>query len=597
MSGHLLVMSVGPVQDFIAAARKTRDLWFGSHMLSEVSKAAARALAKELGPEQLIFPAPRVLEELNPDGDLIVANVILAELPPDRDPGEMAQACKAAAQDRWLQFAGQAEKEAGPYLRRDLWRDQVEDVIESYAAWGPLTADYGGSLRRVMRLLNGRKACREFEPARGATVPKSSLDGARESVLPREKERSKESWRRLRLGLQEELDVVGLTKRLAGGRQNYPSVSRVAADPWLRGVEASAPERFEQLKNESEALVRKKLLHHTDTRHARYGNFRYEGTTVYRNRYPTLIKELAVEEDEFRSLAERVEALEHGAEGRFGFGEPDSYLAVLVADGDRMGKAISKIDSAPGHREFSRQLSLFAGKARALVEKHRGVCIYAGGDDVLGLVPTDQCLTLSRELHEIFGGLLEKWSSPDEPLTLSVGVAIGHGMEALEDLLDFGRAAERAAKSESRENLGDERDGLAVSVYPRAQDATTVRMRWQDAPDQRLAQWAQMLNDGLLPEKAAYDLRELSRSYENWPAETPDQRELLAEALRADCRRLVARKTATGGEEGLQTLDSLVSRISSLEDARELAREIIIARRIAAGQRQAAGLSPQDSDE
>ena len=39
----LLAISIGPVQDFISAARKTRDLWFGSHLLSEISKAAARA--------------------------------------------------------------------------------------------------------------------------------------------------------------------------------------------------------------------------------------------------------------------------------------------------------------------------------------------------------------------------------------------------------------------------------------------------------------------------------------------------------------------------------------------------------------------------
>ncbi len=46
MSGHLLAVTVGPVQDFIAAARRTRDLWFGSYLLSEISKAAAKAVRK-----------------------------------------------------------------------------------------------------------------------------------------------------------------------------------------------------------------------------------------------------------------------------------------------------------------------------------------------------------------------------------------------------------------------------------------------------------------------------------------------------------------------------------------------------------------------
>ncbi len=44
MKSHLIALSIGPVQDFIAAARRTRDLWFGSHMLSEIAKAAALAV-------------------------------------------------------------------------------------------------------------------------------------------------------------------------------------------------------------------------------------------------------------------------------------------------------------------------------------------------------------------------------------------------------------------------------------------------------------------------------------------------------------------------------------------------------------------------
>ena len=33
---YLLQIAIGPVQDFIAAARRTHDLWMGSRMLSEL---------------------------------------------------------------------------------------------------------------------------------------------------------------------------------------------------------------------------------------------------------------------------------------------------------------------------------------------------------------------------------------------------------------------------------------------------------------------------------------------------------------------------------------------------------------------------------
>jgi len=51
----------------------------------------------------------------------------------------------------------------------------------------------------------------------------------------------------------------------------------------------------------------------------------------------------------------------------------------------------------------------------------------------------DQCLQCARSLRNKFRELLRAFDS----CTLSVGVAIGHFMESVEDLLEYGRAAER----------------------------------------------------------------------------------------------------------------------------------------------------------
>ena len=51
---HLLAISIGPVQDFIAASRRTNDLYAGSTMLAELAKAVAHLLAQH---GALIFPA------------------------------------------------------------------------------------------------------------------------------------------------------------------------------------------------------------------------------------------------------------------------------------------------------------------------------------------------------------------------------------------------------------------------------------------------------------------------------------------------------------------------------------------------------------
>src|SRR5690606_26109293 len=55
----LLSLSIGPVQDFIAAARTTSDLWAGSHLLSRLAWEAMRIVCNRLGPEAILFPRLR----------------------------------------------------------------------------------------------------------------------------------------------------------------------------------------------------------------------------------------------------------------------------------------------------------------------------------------------------------------------------------------------------------------------------------------------------------------------------------------------------------------------------------------------------------
>lgn len=55
----LLNLSIGPVQEFIAAARTTSDLWAGSHLLSRLSWEAMRVVCERLGPEAVLFPRLR----------------------------------------------------------------------------------------------------------------------------------------------------------------------------------------------------------------------------------------------------------------------------------------------------------------------------------------------------------------------------------------------------------------------------------------------------------------------------------------------------------------------------------------------------------
>ena len=61
----LLSMSFGPVQDFIAAARTTSDLWAGSHLLSRIAWEGLRVICGQLGPDALVFPQLRGVPQVD----------------------------------------------------------------------------------------------------------------------------------------------------------------------------------------------------------------------------------------------------------------------------------------------------------------------------------------------------------------------------------------------------------------------------------------------------------------------------------------------------------------------------------------------------
>lgn len=59
LSPALLLFQIGPVQEFIAQARSTRDLWSGSFLLSWLIAHGLRKIASDLGPDAVVFPSLR----------------------------------------------------------------------------------------------------------------------------------------------------------------------------------------------------------------------------------------------------------------------------------------------------------------------------------------------------------------------------------------------------------------------------------------------------------------------------------------------------------------------------------------------------------
>ena len=108
MSQHLLIISIGPVQEFIASARRSRDLWFGSWLLSELSKAAALRIVNQHQNDLscLIFPAAENLGDLQEGSNFNVVNKIVALVA--QDPSTFDQAIWQAILSRLKEIRDEA---------------------------------------------------------------------------------------------------------------------------------------------------------------------------------------------------------------------------------------------------------------------------------------------------------------------------------------------------------------------------------------------------------------------------------------------------------------------------------------------------------
>ena len=184
---------------------------------------------------------------------------------------------------------------------------------------------------------------------------------------------------------------------------------------------------------------------------------------------------------------------------RIDYPDDDKYIAVISMDGDKMGKRLSSMASEAEHRAFSANLATFAMSVGSIVEAHGGSLIYAGGDDVLAVLPAKKAIAATIKLKEKFAEVVGG--------SASAGIAVGHEKSLLQELVTRAKDAEHTAKHEYG------RDALVLSAYKRSGEMVQWGGKWNSPGVAFFHDLNEILHDEL-SKRFPYKLAALLRQYE-----------------------------------------------------------------------------------
>ncbi len=603
-----LKFQLGPVQDFIAAARSTRDLWSGSYLLSWLMAQGLAKLSLAQGPDAVIFPSLReqplvdlALKEFIWDQvkigssavwnsfkwsreDLLtpnLPNVFLAIVPEDRAEELAKQVCdvissewKCIAESVWdaCEDEGLWKLDDGlqpPVQRRERFDHQIEHFLSlswSVQPWPESLAE----IEKLAHFLPPSQTLPHYQITKAAAEAIRSLEHQDDRYFDKNGALKNEgiAWSVL-TGLSSwQMDAVRQTRAFHANLTDLRPSKQQSKDS-LSGKEeavAGGPEwkgkgQANRFKHE-DYLSAPTLVKRLWDRSYLHKNWKHD-LGAHPQTMPNT-RSLAAHEP----YADDADDDQPAAAG-------ERYFAVIAFDGDDMGKWISGEKTPPFadqladydgggsldyfkrpahaekftkfletprplspsyHLQFSECLSNFALRcARAIVEAYDGRLIYAGGDDVVALLPADTALACAKDLQLAFtgqqpinekagirkkapgflisathkgdGGTPIPFIVPGPRASASVGIAIAHFKSPLQDAVRAAQAAEKRAKKVPG------KEAVAVTVMKRSGETVEWVARWQDAGVDAATSLLEALGNQTVSAKFPYRLGELISVY------------------------------------------------------------------------------------
>lgn len=607
----IMVFAFSPVQDFISRARKLRDHWSASLLLSWLAFEGLRQVTHDLGSDHVLYPSlvdqPLIkwtlhrecgLDRIGSLGDEW-AKVLTgaASLPnkfvclvPCGGEAEQANRIQEAMEGCWqdlgrrvLNRVEQVVGRGDPELK-SIFQRQVDNCFRFHWAAAPLFDDHQKTRGHIQEILapsvwqrvfkfvddsrklpypmGGRSAfyslshaavqaflaagkSRKNPPPSGEQGIKCALHGDLEIARfgwqdggdKNPRPANDPLWSLLRrhwpgaavdFKETERLSAIGLIKRTVGrvmaqdadhplgamfaGSTTFPSTTEIALSDWM-----------DQLPADARADLAGKLD----------ANWRGRLADVYHES-----EEAGQSDATDRDAAARLKDLRR----RYPIGEDDKYYAVLMMDGDRMGRLVSgenlgacwqdvvhprvrerlersaqndpfqrfwqkhlpaqRLISPATHAALSEALSDFAlHTVPRLIAGAHGRLVYAGGDDVCAVLPLSGALPAAYRIARAYNlGFVQAQGHPEQGLTewtpgrqrlflhlgVGDGISISAGLLVVHHKRPLTLALKRAhGLLDMAKNQGG-RNAVALEIDRRSGGPRRLTVNWNELPCQQL---------------------------------------------------------------------------------------------------------------
>jgi CRISPR-associated protein Cmr2 len=469
---HLFLFTIGPVQSFIAQARKTQDLYAGSQILSRLVKAAIKEVPN--WKDKVVFP---ILNDENENQSLPNRFVAIVEKPEN----ELKQLGVDIEKKVRAEFNIIADKSLDSRAKPNGFDEQINRHLDIHWAFHLLDeSNYKKSYSEIESLLGSVKNVRPFEQfgnGLGEAGRKCSLDGENNALFFGRKKPSFIINDAVKLNgfltdEKEGLSAVSFVKRYMGGN-SFPSTAKITVlrdEENLKEKEKDVLNCMKQLFGKEKEVVEacSTMMNNGWIKKCNIQNLSDENSWNNSFDYQQLFdegvdKKYIPNEEQLRLT----KILQKKLASSF----KTKYYAVIMFDGDKMGEILSKAENEDEHKNLSISLASFAKEARGIVNKY-GQTVYAGGDDFLGFVNLHYLFDVMTKLREEFDKEIN--TNIKQKLTFSAGIVIAHYKMPLAEVLKTVRKVEKKAK-----NDGD-RNAFCITAMKHSGEIQETVMKWGD---------------------------------------------------------------------------------------------------------------------